>query len=72
MTAKSLFGFLCRRAHELRRADTANVTLTFALAIVPVVGLVGAAVDYSRAAATRTAMQSAVDSTALMLSKIAT
>ncbi len=42
-----------------------------ALAVIPVVGAVGAGVDYSRVNAARTAMQSAVDSTALMLSKTA-
>ena len=46
-----------------------NVALTFALAVLPVVGCVGAAVDYSRANAAQTALQSALDSTALMLSK---
>lgn len=41
----------------------------FALAIIPIFGLVGAAIDYSRANAARTALQAALDSTALMLSK---
>jgi Flp pilus assembly protein TadG len=41
----------------------------FALAIVPVIGLIGAAVDYSRGNAARTAMLAAVDATALMLSR---
>ena len=41
----------------------------FALAIVPIIGLVGAAVDYSRGNAARTAMFAAVDATALMLSR---
>ena len=41
------------------------------LAIIPLLGAVGAAVDYSRANATRTAFQAALDSTALMLSKTA-
>src|SRR4051812_41289348 len=40
-----------------------------ALGLVPLVGAVGAAVDYSRANAVRTSMQAALDSTALMLSK---
>ena len=43
--------------------------ITFTLALIPIMGLVGAAVDYSRANSDRTAMQSAVDATALMLSK---
>ena len=41
----------------------------FALAIIPIIGLMGAAVDYSRGNAARTAMLSAVDATALMLSR---
>jgi Mg-chelatase subunit ChlD len=47
----------------------ANVAPIFAIAIIPVVGFVGAAVDYSRANAVRTSMQAALDSTALALSK---
>jgi len=39
------------------------------LAAVPVVGLIGASVDYSRAAAVQTAMQAAVDSTSLAMAK---
>ena len=46
-----------------------NVAPMLGIAIIPLIGFVGAAVDYSRANATRTAFQSALDSTALMLSK---
>jgi Flp pilus assembly protein TadG len=46
-----------------------NVAITFALATLPVIGAVGAAVDYSHANSVKAAMQSALDSTALMLSK---
>src|SRR5262249_39657224 len=48
-----------------------NVATIFGLALIPVVGLVGAAVDYSRANSTRTDMQAAIDATALMLSRTA-
>jgi Flp pilus assembly protein TadG len=41
----------------------------FGLAIIPIVGLVGGAIDYGRANAARSAMQSALDATALMVSK---
>jgi Mg-chelatase subunit ChlD len=41
----------------------------FTLAIVPIIGLVGAAVDYSRGNAARTAMLAAIDATALMMSR---
>src|ERR1700676_1958173 len=46
-----------------------NIALIFALAVVPVLGAMGAAVDYSVGNASRTAMQAALDNTALMLSK---
>jgi len=46
-----------------------NVALTFALALLPLLGFVGGAIDFSRANAAKAAMQAAVDSTALNLSK---
>jgi Flp pilus assembly protein TadG len=54
-----------------RRASSGNVAITFALATIPIIGFVGSAIDYSRASSTRAAMQSALDATALMLSKSA-
>ena len=48
-----------------------GVAPMFALAIVPVFGLVGAAVDYSRANSIRAGMQSAIDATALAMAKLA-
>ena len=41
----------------------------FALALVPMMGLVGAAVDYARASSARTAMQASLDATTLMVAK---
>src|SRR5205823_6197521 len=58
-----------RATRELRAANSANVTVMFALSLVPVVGAVGAAVDYSQANSIKTAMQAAADATALMLAK---
>ena len=46
-----------------------GVVPVFALALVPMMGLVGAAVDYSRANGARTAMQASLDATALMIAK---
>jgi Flp pilus assembly protein TadG len=46
-----------------------NVAITFAFAMLPILGLVGAAVDYSHAISIRVALQGALDSTALKLSK---
>ena len=54
---------------SFRNACDGNVAITFALAAFPVVGFVGFAVDYSRANSVKAAMQAALDSTALMLSK---
>ena len=47
----------------------AGVAPLFALGAIPLFVSVGAAVDYGRASAARAAMQSALDATALMLSK---
>jgi Flp pilus assembly protein TadG len=47
-----------------------NIAILFALAVVPVIGAMGAAVDYSMANSYRTSMQKALDATALALSKI--
>jgi Flp pilus assembly protein TadG len=46
-----------------------NVAMIFGLAMLPLIGFVGAAIDYSRANNARSAMQAALDSTSLMLSK---
>ena len=42
-----------------------------AMSAIPLMGSVGVAIDFTRASATRTAFQAALDSTALMLSKTA-
>jgi Flp pilus assembly protein TadG len=48
-----------------------GVAPLLALGLVPLVGAVGAAVDYSRASSVRSAMQAAGDATALMLAQTA-
>ena len=50
-------------------AHAGNVAITFALASLPIVATVGYAVDYSRANSVKVAVQSALDATALMISK---
>jgi Flp pilus assembly protein TadG len=47
-----------------------NVAILFGLALIPVFGAMGSAVDYSMANAQRAAMQSAADATVLALAKI--
>ncbi len=54
---------------DLVRDRRAGVAPLVALSAIALVGAVGAGVDYGRANAARTAMQSALDSTALMLAK---
>jgi Mg-chelatase subunit ChlD len=57
------------RIGQFAENESGSVLPIFALSILPLFGLMGAAIDYSRAAATRTDMQSALDSVAIMLSK---
>jgi Flp pilus assembly protein TadG len=48
--------------------DGGNVAIIFALALVPLIGLAGAAMDYGRASMVRSQMQASSDVTALALS----
>src|SRR5664279_3048743 len=64
--------FFCRTKGTLarfRRSDSGNIAVIFAIAVLPVLAFVGAAVDYSRANKARSSMQSVLDSTALMVGK---
>ncbi|MCK1300568.1 TadE/TadG family protein [Bradyrhizobium sp. 24] len=64
--------FVSRIDRHLARfaaAEQGNIAVIFAIALLPVLGFVGAAIDYSRAAQARSAMQAALDSTSLMVSK---
>jgi Flp pilus assembly protein TadG len=54
---------------QFRRDERGNIAVTFALALLPMLGFVGAAVDYSRASSAKTSLQSALDTSALMISK---
>ena len=65
----AIWTHLRRHLADFRRANAGNVAMTFALASLPLVGTVGFAVDYSHANAVKAAMQAALDSTALMLSR---
>src|SRR5256885_14888408 len=53
------------------RARRGGVAPMFALAVIPMIGLTGAAIDYSRANSVRTGMQAAIDATALAMAKLA-
>jgi Flp pilus assembly protein TadG len=56
---------------QLLRDRRGGVAPLFALAVIPVIGLVGAAVDYSRANSVKAAVQAALDATALAMAKSA-
>ncbi len=60
---------LARLARAFLASNQGNIAVIFAITMVPMMGLIGAAVDYSRAVNARTAMQTALDTAALMISK---
>jgi Flp pilus assembly protein TadG len=69
-----MFGasFLDQARSAARRfvgANEGNIAVIFCIALVPLLGFVGAAIDYTRANSARSSMQAALDSTALMVSK---
>jgi Flp pilus assembly protein TadG len=65
------FRILRAKVTEFRRATRANVSVMFALSIVPMAGAVGAAVDYSQANSVKSAMQAAADTASLTTIKSA-
>ncbi|TDR94643.1 TadE/TadG family type IV pilus assembly protein [Enterovirga rhinocerotis] len=54
-------------AHRFRRDRSGNVAVLFGLSLVPLVGLAGVAVDYSRATELRTFLHRETDATALAI-----
>jgi Flp pilus assembly protein TadG len=76
--ALAIFSMLCatltqgerkQMTRTLAGDDRGSVIPMFAICLAAIFAAVGAAVDYSRANASRTAMQAALDSAALMLAK---
>jgi len=62
---------LLRSIRLFGNSQRGNVAITFGLLLLPIIGAVGAAVDYSRANAVKVSLQSALDATTLALSKTA-
>ncbi len=54
---------------RFRRDRRGNISVMFSLALLPMIGFIGAAVDYSRAAMVRSRLQGAIDATALKLTR---
>ena len=69
MSGVSIFSRVRTAAGRFAGADQGNIAVIFAIAAVPIISFVGAAIDYTRANTARTAMQAALDSVSLMLSK---
>lgn len=69
MNDASIFNRVRGTIAHFRDAQGGNVAVMFGIAIVPILGFVGAAVDYARVNNARTAMQTALDTTALMISR---
>jgi len=64
-----LFIIVRKGWRAFQRARGGNVLITFGLASLPIVAAVGAAVDYAHANSIKAAMQSALDSTALIVAR---
>jgi Putative Flp pilus-assembly TadE/G-like/von Willebrand factor type A domain len=69
MVDASFLNRVLQRAVNFRSAKSGNVAVIFAFSLVPLLLFVGGAIDYTRANFSRTAMQEALDSATLMLSK---
>ena len=69
MLPKNIIRRLHQALERFRPAQGGNVAITFALVALSLVGLVGSAIDYSRANSVKADLQAALDATALMLSK---
>src|SRR5665647_3426748 len=72
MRIDNLFARLLHTLHDFRSARDGNVAIIFALTMLPIIGSIGAAIDYSRANYVKADMQTKLDAVALMLSKEAT
>jgi Flp pilus assembly protein TadG len=57
--------------NRLLKDRNGNVVPMFALALIPILGFVGAAVDYSRANSIKASLQASLDATALAMAKLA-
>lgn len=62
-------GSLPEMIRRFRRDEGGNFLMLFGLVLVPLIGVAGIAIDYSRASNTRQALNSAIDSAALMAAR---
>ncbi|MGZ9187343.1 MAG: pilus assembly protein TadG-related protein, partial [Candidatus Binatia bacterium] len=69
MPGTSLLRKLARPLRDFHAAQSGNVALTFGLSVIPMFGLVGSAIDYSRMNSFKAEMQGALDATAIILAR---
>jgi Flp pilus assembly protein TadG len=69
MLGASIISCVRAAARRFIGAKDGNIAVLFAIAAVPLISFVGAAIDYTRVNSARSSMQAALDSTALMLAK---
>lgn len=62
-------GSLPEMFRRFRRDQRGNVLMLFGLALIPLMGVIGVAIDYSRASNARQALNAAIDSAALMAAR---
>ena len=68
-TARSVNGSVGSPAHSFARDDSGAIAIIFAVALIPLLLMVGSAIDYSRAALDRAEAQDAIDAAALAVVK---
>lgn len=69
MPGTSVVGQVRRAVSRFPAANQGNIAVLFGIALLPILTFMGAAIDYTRVNKARSAMQAALDSTALMLAK---
>ena len=67
MRAINIVAGAMRRVRAFVPEARGQVAITFAVVLVPVIGAIGAGIDFGRASLTSTSMQAALDATALGL-----
>jgi Flp pilus assembly protein TadG len=69
MNTVSLIAYWRGKIRDFGLAQAGNVAIIFGISALPIVGLIGVAVDYSRGNSAKISMQTALDATGLTLSK---
>jgi Flp pilus assembly protein TadG len=64
-----MFKALASRTHRFARDRSGNIAIMFAILVIPLMGIVGAAIDYSSAYRAKSRVQYALDATALAVNR---